>query len=820
MSNTIENPLTNNNKTTRSKTAKDFLKRKVKVITQNQLAVEETKKLYQKYYQAPNPLFISQLKTDTINIYLSNYKLNDISVINKILLKYKYTANLTLSATDPNKSNSKKIRNKNSREPMTEGERVKFEKEERDKKLEYVHIINKITLGIGKHLFKNEKLKSFSLLNLELDQKLAHNLSYGITNNEFLKSFRVNNCKMDIQSYEILLKGLFGHKNIEKLDLQNNYLNDGYGNMIGRIITRQTDRRDEVIWSYALRNEFPKTNDYKNGLIFINLSGNYLSSYSADCITRALSLDQYVRSIILTNNKFDAESCKKFIYMLRKNMTLLNIDLKSNPGYNDNIQKRLIIKMSKNIKNLYIKYKNNEIDGNEFESYKKYINSSLFFNVDIPEDIVENYNSFNSDKIPEDNGNNSNNVNINSTEDNNKENGMVLKNKNNENNININNKIINNRKNKNKGIIIPQNKSKTNYNDEDTKKLIEENLSLKKKILELKSENLKNITGKKINLPNNYKSESLNQNFKEAEELLDKLNIIMNKIEKEESSKKNSGKKESNKINYNNIKNNNKEEKIKIKNIAINDKKEEKNVGVNDINKEKKKDKSKDKDKKEIKLNIDDDNKITFKKEDNNMKMKNNKINNNINKQKEVNNINKDNFFNKNQIKNTDIKNAKKDNILDNQPIKNKEETNIKKDNIIKDHLFKNNIDNSNKKDKFIDNDSIKNNKEIDINNNINKSDKKKDIINNKINDKKEEIKKDIAPKNEKLVLDDKEEDKDDDAFENLDENDEIMLRHRIIFEQLKKEYEAKGMKFEMEDYLELLQQQGEEEEEEEYDGF
>ena len=108
MSNTIENPLTNNNKTTRSKTATDFFKRKVKVITQNQLAVEETKKLYQKYYQAPNPLFISQLKTDTINIYLSNYKLNDISVINKILLKYKYTTNLTLSATDPNKSNSKK----------------------------------------------------------------------------------------------------------------------------------------------------------------------------------------------------------------------------------------------------------------------------------------------------------------------------------------------------------------------------------------------------------------------------------------------------------------------------------------------------------------------------------------------------------------------------------------------------------------------------------------------------------------------------------------------------------------------------------------
>jgi hypothetical protein len=39
--------------------------------------------------------------------------------------------------------------------------------------------------------------------------------------------------------------------------------------------------------------------------------------------------------------------------MLRKNMALLNIDLRYNPGYDINIKKRLVMKMSKNTKKIY-----------------------------------------------------------------------------------------------------------------------------------------------------------------------------------------------------------------------------------------------------------------------------------------------------------------------------------------------------------------------------------------------------------------------------------------------------------------------------------
>ena len=87
MLNLKEKSSSNNPKPKRSKTAKISNKKSPKALTLNQLAIEETKKLYQKYYEPPNPLFISQLKTDTINIYLSNFKFNDIVVINKILDK-------------------------------------------------------------------------------------------------------------------------------------------------------------------------------------------------------------------------------------------------------------------------------------------------------------------------------------------------------------------------------------------------------------------------------------------------------------------------------------------------------------------------------------------------------------------------------------------------------------------------------------------------------------------------------------------------------------------------------------------------------------
>lgn len=127
--------------------------------------------------------------------------------------------------------------------------------------------------------------------------------------------------------------------------------------MISRIITRQGQRRDQIIWSYGLRNEFPSSNDYAQGLISINLHGNKLGEKSTDKICYSLCSDNYIRAIDLSENLIDTNSCKKFIYMMRKNNTLLTIDLRNNPGYDENIHSRLVMKMIKIFIFLYQKYK-------------------------------------------------------------------------------------------------------------------------------------------------------------------------------------------------------------------------------------------------------------------------------------------------------------------------------------------------------------------------------------------------------------------------------------------------------------------------------
>ena len=702
-----------NSKTARSKTSSNFY-RKNKKITENQLAIEETKKLYQKYYESPNTMLLSQLKTETINIFLDNYKFNDITVITKLLNKYFYFKYLTLAPYDPMKK-SPKSRKNNNRGPITEGEKVKMEKEKRDQEVEYMHMVNKITLGIGKHLTLSDNLIALSLVNLDISQKLAENLSKGIIENKSIHALSVNNCKMSIEVYEILLKGLLNHEKIEYLDLHNNNLGDKYGNMIGRIIARQTYRRDQEIWLYGLRNEFPETNDYTLGLISINLDGNNLSSYSADCITTSLSSDQYVRSIILSNNDFDKNSCKKFIYMLRRNMTLLNIDIRDNPGYDDNIKTRLIMKMSKNIRNLYVQFKSKVYTEKEFQNYKKFIDTS-FFDLDIPEEIIELYNN-NFQKITEGNltlsdlnnktkDKNSNNINkvMSDIQEEEKEytNSNVSKNS-----LSV---LTINSKNKNKNKMEKSNnKNQNNISEKENKKLIEENLLLKKQILELKAENVQKKLGKNLNIPNVYNMNNFEKNYKIADELFDKLNEVMITM-------------------GNNNENENK------KNIIEN--KKEKNNGI---------------------------------------------INENENKSE-------------NQIISNDLKNESIKNI--NNIIEEEKDNNAVNNNVI--------INKENEKNKVVE-ERVKKEE---------KKEKEKGDLKEKGKEKEDKnIIKGSGGKKDKII--DKDEREGEEYMDELNEEDYTMMQHQQLYEQLKKEYDAKGVKFDIEDYMELLQHAAEQEEEE-----
>ena len=531
----------NNNKI-KSKQKKNMIQK-----DSNLSSYEFCKKLYQKNYCNPNILIISQIKQTNFKIILNSLSPTDILIVSEILKKYYYFKQIDISPYNSVKQNFPNI---------TKYKTNKDNNQENKKKLEkYLEKMDKIFLGLSKHLPLTNNLLSLSLVNFELYSKYCLLLSKGLTNNKSLQILKISHCLIQLSSFESLIKSLYNHQSLSNLDLSYNNLNDKYGNIIIKLIMNQAQRRDQIIWSYGLRNEKPPINE-KLGLISLNLSNNKLGNETADILTKVLSTDQYLRAIYLNDNKIENNSCKKFIYMMRKNLALLTIDLRGNPGYDDYLHSRLVMKMAKNMRYLYQQYKKGEFSEEEFENFKEFIDAT-FFDVDIPQEIVEFYNN----NLPE-------------TSEENKEKSENDKDIKEENEININ-----------------ENKIKINnlIDDEEKKEILlinrqlsEENLMLKQQIKELKSKN--DTKGKEENNKNKEKEiykkteSDIDSYYTRVEELINELNDIMNKIEKKQSENKNKiNGIQDNKININNYPNSKNRTNIdKNNNISKNVEKEQK----------------------------------------------------------------------------------------------------------------------------------------------------------------------------------------------------------------------------------------------------
>ena len=557
----------------------------------NILASEESKKLYQTQGTYPNSKFLKQLSSEKLEIYLNILNPADITVISKILPKYTYFQQLILGAFEPKpnptqitRTNNYSQKNRSSKSLGKPSKKNKPIIKESDRAI----FKQKLFTATEKNLINSKKILSLALLSFKIDQKLSKILSKGIQENKSLQYLSINNCILAVDSFELLLKGILSHEIIRFLDLSNNKLNDNYCPMIARIIQRQAQRRDQIVWSYQLRNELPSDNNYKIGLISLNLHGNYLGSKSAKLISSSLNNDQYIRYIDLSKNYFDNSSCKLFVHMMRKNNTLLTVDLRDNSGYDEFINPRIVMKMSKNIKILYSQYQNGEYTEEEFEYLKGFIDIS-FFDVDIPQEIVQYYNN-NIQQTTENkkNLNNINNIEINKNIEIEKQ--EEKENENIEINKEINNKINIRQENKNNVNNLVNNKE---Y--QKNQKLIKENMKLKQEIMELKSKNNENINPNDENEVNNEGEKDLENYYNRANQIIDTLNEVMAKLQQHKD------KNDKNDININEIneliankKNEiiNKEKNIikqndSIKKEEINEQKDiniEKNKGVDNNN--------------------------------------------------------------------------------------------------------------------------------------------------------------------------------------------------------------------------------------------
>ena len=549
----------------------------------NILASEESKKLYQTQGTYPNSKFLKQLSSEKLEIYLNILNPADITVISKILPKYTYFQQLILGAFEPKpnptqitRTNNYSQKNRSSKSLGKPSKKNKPIIKESDRAI----FKQKLFTATEKNLINSKKILSLALLSFKIDQKLSKILSKGIQENKSLQYLSINNCILAVDSFELLLKGILSHEIIRFLDLSNNKLNDNYCPMIARIIQRQAQRRDQIVWSYQLRNELPSDNNYKIGLISLNLHGNYLGSKSAKLISSSLNNDQYIRYIDLSKNYFDNSSCKLFVHMMRKNNTLLTVDLRDNSGYDEFINPRIVMKMSKNIKILYSQYQNGEYTEEEFEYLKGFIDIS-FFDVDIPQEIVQYYNN-NIQQTTENkkNLNNINNIEINKNIE--KENINEIEKQEEKENENIEiNKEINNKIN-----IRQENKNNVNnlVNNKEyqkNQKLIKENMKLKQEIMELKSKNNENINPNDENEVNNEGEKDLENYYNRANQIIDTLNEVMAKLQQHKD------KNDKNDININEINELIANKKNEIINKEKNSIKQNDNIKKEEINEQK-----------------------------------------------------------------------------------------------------------------------------------------------------------------------------------------------------------------------------------------
>ena len=560
-------------------------------------AIEECKKLYSKYYSYPPNSLLKQFNNKYLKLFFDNSSINDIIILSKVLSEFYFLQSIQISPNDPEKPEEIPPKRKYKPDWISREEKKKKLKEKKIKEEKYKTMFNKLIFSLAKHISKSKELISLSLNKLEFNEKYCQSLSKGITSNNSLQNLSITNSKLDLNSYEILLESLLNQNALTFLDLSDNNFGDKYGQMISRIIICHSQRRDQVIWFYSLRNELPPSNEYKKGLMFINLNGNNLSRDSAECLSSVLYSDQYIRAIYLNNNKFDNQSCKKFIYMMRKNLSLLTIDLRSNPGYDEDIHHRLVIKMSKNIRYLFQQYKLGEYTEDEFEQLKEFIDIS-FFDVDIPQNVVEFYNN----NLPQTTND------IDDKEENDESYEEYKKNFKTEIDTNKINKIKNKIFNKNeKGEGVDREADTIGYSIntnimEENKKLYAENLKLKKQIVELKAKNLKESKNNDLNIKINQdskenkinKTESiLEDDYNKVENLINELNELMNKIEqktiKQDNEKNKNTKNEIIKENNTNQINEKKtkEKKSEIKDIIKKEQLNNNNININDNNKNK-----------------------------------------------------------------------------------------------------------------------------------------------------------------------------------------------------------------------------------------
>jgi Ran GTPase-activating protein (RanGAP) involved in mRNA processing and transport len=199
-------------------------------------------------------------------------------------------------------------------------------------------------------------------------------MSSAIKMNTSIKTFILNKCHLTNQEFDCLIEGFIEHLHIEEMNLSNNNLNDKHSYIISRLISRHNQRKDEVLWMYGLRNERPLKRRENKGLVSIDLSRNMLGNEGLEDIVNALRNDNYIRKVDFSYNMIKTEGFSLVNKLLKDNITLLNVNLVGNEGF-DEFKGKITFKLAKNI--IFLA-KSDMVSQVEIGFFSKFIDFSCF----------------------------------------------------------------------------------------------------------------------------------------------------------------------------------------------------------------------------------------------------------------------------------------------------------------------------------------------------------------------------------------------------------------------------------------------------------
>ena len=87
------------------------------------------------------------------------------------------------------------------------------------------------------------------------------------------------------------MPGLCQSRSLEVINLACNGIDDRASYLLAKVISAQSERRDNVVWSYSLRGEVPPGQEDKRGLKSMILSHNALGDPTASELVLAIRHD-------------------------------------------------------------------------------------------------------------------------------------------------------------------------------------------------------------------------------------------------------------------------------------------------------------------------------------------------------------------------------------------------------------------------------------------------------------------------------------------------------------------------------------------------